>query len=259
MSFPGTLGYDAIDGVIADAEVAPPAHDSHFHERVWRLPRCYFVTDDRRSLPAAPQRTQVGLPERGLVLASLNQSYKLTRPVFAVWLEALQATRGAVLWLLAEDARTRANLRAEAARAGVAAERLIFAGQVSQEEHIARVRCADLALDTMPVGSHTTGADALWGGVPLLTCRGDTLASRVGASLLVAADLPELITESLEGYRDRLLELVAAPARLAGWREHLEQRRDSLPLWDTSGFARDFETLLEEAYAGTLAARGISP
>jgi predicted O-linked N-acetylglucosamine transferase (SPINDLY family) len=259
MSFPGTLGFDAIDGVIADAEVAPPAHDAHFHERVWRLPRCYFVNDDQRGLPAAPLRARVGLPEQGLVLASLNQSYKLTRPVFALWLGALRAAPSAVLWLFADDPRTQARLRTEAVRAGVAAERLIFAATVPQDEHIARIRCADLALDTLPYGSHTTGTDALWGGVPLLSCRGGTFAGRVGASLLVAAGLPELVTESLDAYRERLLELVAAPAQLAAWREHLEQGRKSLPLWDTVGFARDLEALLEDAYIGTIAARQHSP
>lgn len=255
MSFPGTLGYDAIDGVIADAEVAPPLHDAQFHERVWRLPRCYFVTDGGRDLPSAPLRRQLGLPEHGLVLASLNQSYKLTRPVFGIWLQALRSARDAVLWLFADDPRTQANLRAEASRAGVAAERLIFAPAVPQDEHLARIRCADLALDTLPYGSHTTGTDALWAGVPMLTCRGEAFAGRVGASLLIAVGLPDLIAESLEAYRERLLELVAAPAPLAGWREHLEHGRGSLPLWDTRGFARDFETLLEDAYVGTMAAR----
>jgi predicted O-linked N-acetylglucosamine transferase (SPINDLY family) len=255
MSFPGTIGYDAVDGVIADAEVVPVAHELHFHERVWRLPRCYFVTDGSRQVPAAPARTQLGLPEQGLVLASLNQSYKLTRRVFAKWLRALRSAPAAVLWLFADDPRTQANLRAEAARAGIAGERLVFAGTAPQDEHLARIRCADLALDTLPIGSHTTGTDALWGGVPLLTCRGETLAGRVGASLVLAAGMPELVTDSLDAYGDRLLELVADPGRLAGWREHLDRGRASLPLWDTAGFARDFESLLEEAYAGTLAGR----
>jgi protein O-GlcNAc transferase len=259
MSFPGTIGYDAIDGVIADAEVAPAAHAFHFHERVWRLPRCYFVTDGSRHVPAAPTRRQLGLPERGLVLASLNQSYKLTRPVFVQWLKALRSAPDAVLWLLAGDPRTQANLRAEAARAGVAGERLVFAPAVPQDEHLARIRCADLALDTLPVGSHTTGTDALWGGVPMLTCRGETLAGRVGASLVLAAGMPELVTDSLGAYGERLLELVADPAKLAGWREHLDRGRASLPLWDTAGFARDFESLLEDAYAGTLAWRRAAP
>jgi predicted O-linked N-acetylglucosamine transferase (SPINDLY family) len=128
-----------------------------------------------------------------------------------------------------------------------------------QNEHLARIRCADLALDTLPVGSHTTGTDALWGGVPMLTCRGETLAGRVGSSLVLAAGMPELVTDSLDAYGERLLELVADPAELAGWREHLDRGRASLPLWDTSGFARDFESLLEDAYAGTLAWRRADP
>ncbi len=259
MGFPGTLGYDAIDGVIVDAEVVPAAHESHFHERVWRLPRCYFVTDGSRVVPAAPARTQLGLPEQGLVLASLNQSYKLARPVFDRWMRALRSAPAAVLWLFADDPRTQANLRAEAARSGVAGERLVFARTAPQDEHLARIRCADLALDTLPIGSHTTGTDALWGGVPLLTCRGETLAGRVGASLLLAVGMPGFITDSLEAYGERLMELVADPAMLAGRREHLDRGRASLPLWDTAGFARDFESVLEDAYAGTLAQRGAAP
>jgi protein O-GlcNAc transferase len=248
MSFPGTLGFDAIDDVIADAEVVPEGDERFFHERVRRLSRCYYVNDDRRGVPAATLRKMHGLPEDALVLACLNQPHKLRRALFATWLAALRARNDAVLWLLAGSERMQSNLRDEAGLAGVAPERLIFAQRVPQDAHIARLACADLALDTLPYGSHTTGCDALWMGVPMLTCRGSTFAGRVGASLLKAAALPELITDSVDEYGERLLELVAAPARLARYRAHLLSTRERSALFDTAAFTRDFESLLIEIY-----------
>jgi protein O-GlcNAc transferase len=248
MSFPGTLGYDAIDGVIADAEVVPSGEERFFHERVWRLPRCYYVNDDRRGVPAATPRGRHGLPGDALVLACLNQTHKLRRPVFAAWLAALRSRGDAVLWLMAGSDRMQGNLRAEARREGVAPERLIFARPLPQDAHIARLACADLALDTLPYGSHTTGCDALWMGVPMLTCRGATFAGRVGASLLQAVGLPELATDSVEEYGERLLELVAAPTHLGRYRDQLSSRRENSVLFDTAGFTRDFESLLIEIY-----------
>ncbi|HTP45558.1 MAG TPA: O-linked N-acetylglucosamine transferase [Casimicrobiaceae bacterium] len=248
MSFPGTLGYDAIDGVIADNEVIRAGEEAFFHERVWRLPRCYYVNDDRRGLPAPSARSANALPEDALVLACLNMSHKLRRPLFDIWLGALAARPEAVLWLLAGHPRMERNLRAEAERAGVDPARLIFAPALPQEEHIARLGCADLALDTLPYGAHTTGCDALWCAVPMLTCRGSTFAGRVGASLLQASGLTELVTGSLDDYAQALHALAAHPKRLRDYRAFLEATREKNPLFDTAGFTRDWETLLLAAY-----------
>jgi len=248
MSFPGTLGYDAIDSVIADGEVIPPGDEAFFHERVWRLPRCYYVNDSRRGLPVPTPRSANSLPEDALVLACLNQSHKLRRPLFAAWLSALRVRDDVVLWLLAGHPRMQQNLRAEAERAGVDPGRLIFARPVAQDAHIARLGCADLALDTLPYGAHTTGCDALWAGVPMLTCRGATFAGRVGASLLNAAGLPELIADSPEAYAARLLDLVSAPQRLREYGDYLNRTRGTNPLFDTAGFTRDWEALLLAIY-----------
>ncbi len=248
MSFPGTIGYDAVDGIIADAEVVPPGSEADFHERVWRLPRCYYVNDRRRGLPAPSSRRDNGLPEDALVLACLNQSYKLRRPFFSVWMEALRSQSDAVMWLLARHPRAQANLRSEAARNGIDPARLIFARIAPQDAHIARLGCADLAVDTLPYGAHTTGVDALWAGVPMLTCRGETFAGRVGASLLLEAGLPELIADSLDEYRERLLELTADRPTLRRHRAQLERTRDTNPLFDTTAFARDWEALLLAIY-----------
>jgi predicted O-linked N-acetylglucosamine transferase (SPINDLY family) len=244
MSFPGTIGYDAVDGVIADAEVVPPGAEADFHERVWRLPRCYYVNDNRRGLPRASSRRDNGLPDDALVLACLNQSYKLRRPFFAAWMEAVRAQPDGVLWLHAGPPRAQAHLRAETGNSGVDPARLIFARPAAQDTHLARVACADLALDTLPYGAHTTGVDALWAGVPMLTCRGDTFAGRVGASLLLAAGLPDLVANTLDDYRARLLALGADRAGLRGYRAYLEKSRATSPLFDTTAFARDWETLL---------------
>jgi predicted O-linked N-acetylglucosamine transferase (SPINDLY family) len=256
MSFPGTLGYAAIDGVIADAVVIPPGDEAFFHERVWRLPRCYYVNDSRRGLPAPAPRSANALPEDALVLACLNLSHKLRRPLFAAWLSALRVRDDAVLWLLAGHPRMQQNLRNEAERAGVDPGRLIFAPPVAQDAHIARLACADLALDTLPYGAHTTGCDALWTGVPMLTCRGATFAGRVGASLLTAAGLPELIADSPEAYAARLLELVSAPHRVREYRDYLNRTRETDPLFDTAGFTRDWEALLLEIHDSAVRSPG---
>lgn len=255
MSFPGTLGYDAVDGIIADGVVIPEGAEASYHERIWRMPRCYFVNDGRRALPPAAARRDAGLPDDALVFACFNQSYKLSARVFAIWMDAMAHVPNVVLWLLSPGARARANLQACAARAGVDPARLIFAPHVQQEAHIARLRCADLALDTLPYGSHTTGCDALWAGVPLLTCPGQTFASRVGASLLHTAGLPQLVAASLDDYRARLHELASMPEALREHHAFLERTRYDNPLFDTRGFARDWEALLERAYDGTLASR----
>ena len=250
LGFPGTLAYDAVDGFVADAIAAPPGADAEFAETVLRLPVCYQVNDSRRPLPAPTSRNAVGLPDRALVLACFNQTYKLTEPFFAVWLGVMREHPDAVLWLAVPHAAARRNLRAFAAREGVASERLVFAPVVRQHEHVARLQCADLALDVLPYGSHTTGSDALWAGVPLLTCRGSTFAGRVGASLCHAVELPELVTESLADYSDALRHLCADHERLAHYRRHLVTGRTHLPLFDTTTFTRAFERMLEDAANG---------
>jgi predicted O-linked N-acetylglucosamine transferase (SPINDLY family) len=249
LGYPGTLGYDGVDGIVADAEVVPSGNEHCYHERVWRLPRCYQVNDDRRPLPSPTPRAPLGLPDDALVLACFNQTYKLTRPFFAAWLDALRANGNALLWLYVPLPLAQENLRAEAARAGIDPERIRFAPRVGQLAHIARLRAVDLALDTLPYGAHTTGSDALWAGVPLLSCRGTTFAGRVGASLLDAVGLAELTTDSLDAYRTLLLALGSDRERLARYRTYLERERERLPLFDTAGFTRDFEVLLGAAYA----------
>jgi len=248
LGYPGTIGYAAIDGIIADEVVAPPEDDVFFAERVLRLPRCYQVNDSKRALPPPASRASLGLPEDAIVLARFNSPSKLTAEFFAAWMAALSVAPAALLWLYAPGEALQGNLRAAASRHGVDPARLHFATKVGQAEHIARLRCADLALDVLPVGAHTTGSDALWAGLPMLSCRGRTFAGRVGASLLRDAGLAELATDSPESYAATLAALANDRDRLLAYRTHLDQHRRELPLFDTAGFARDFEALLVRAY-----------
>ena len=245
LGFPGTLGYPgAVDAFVADAITAPAGAESEFSEALLRLPVCYQVNDHRRVLPPSARRAEAGLPGDAVVLACLNQPYKLTEPFVTAWLAVLREVPATVLWLAAPHALTQRNLRAAAERAGVASERLVFAPLVPQAAHLARLQCADLALDVLPYGSHTTGSDALFCGVPLLTLRGTTFAGRVGASLCNAVQLPELVADSLVTYTALLANLAADRARLAHLHEHLVRGRGRLPLFDTAGFTRAFEAAL---------------
>ena len=252
MGFPGTLGYDAIDALVADAIVIPPGSERDYHEEILRLPRCYFVTDGGREAPQPAPRTALGLAEDALVLACFNQPYKLSRRFFGVWLEALAHEPSSLLWLLAPDRLAQANLRSEAERGGVDPRRLLFAAKLPQGQHLARLGAADLALDLLPYGSHTTGADALWAGVPLLTCRGDAFAGRVGSSLVQGVGMPELVTASVDAYRATLFTLVADRPRLRALKEQLAESRTSAELFDTEGFTRDWE------YAAALSPQSVS-
>ncbi|MFO1305860.1 MAG: UDP-N-acetylglucosamine-peptide N-acetylglucosaminyltransferase [Burkholderiales bacterium] len=245
LGFPGTLATEGVDGTIVDGIVAPS--DEEFAERALRLPVCYQVNDHKRTLPPAARREELGLPSRGLVLACFNQTYKLTEPFARAWLDALREHDDAVLWLNVPHPLARRNLAAFAEACSVDPARIVFAPMVSQAAHLARLQCADLALDVLPYGSHTTGSDALFAGVPLLTCRGTTFAGRVGASLLHAVELPELVCASMEDYATRLRALCADRAHIAHWRDHLIRGRASLPLFDTPAFTRHFERLLEAA------------
>ena len=247
LGFPGTLGTPAIDAQVADPIVVPAGDDVNYHERVLRMPVCYQVNDRKRPLPPAARRVDAGLPEHGLVLVSFNQTYKLAQPFVDAWLGVLREHVDAVLWLNVPHALARENLRAAARERDVEPERIVFAPFAAQHDHLSRLRCADLALDVLPYGSHTTGSDALWCGVPLLTLTGKTFAGRVGTSLVHAAGLPELAVASFDAYRETLHALAKDRERLAGYKARLERDRDVVPLFDTEAFTRAFEKLLEDA------------
>jgi protein O-GlcNAc transferase len=242
LGYPGTMGAPYIDYIVADRHVIPESSREHYSESVVYLPDCYQVNDRARAIASrTPTRQEVGLPSDGVVFCCFNSTHKITPPVFDVWMRLLRRAEGSVLWLLKDNEAAARNLRREASQRGVAPERLIFAPRMATPEHLARQRLADLFLDTLPYNAHTTASDALWAGLPLLTCTGRTFAARVAASVLQAAGLPELITDSLAEYEERAAKLAHAPAMLAALRSRLALNRDTCPLFDTDRFRRHIE------------------
>ena len=243
LGYAGTMGADFIDYVIADRIVLPFDQQPYYAEKIVHLPDSYLVNDTTKSISSqAPSRAQAGLPERGFVFCCFNNSYKISASVFDAWMRILAAGDGSVLWLSQPAGRAAVNLRAAATARGIDPRRLIFAPRVPQmADHLARHRLADLFLDTLPYNAHTTASDALWAGLPVVTCLGDTFAGRVAASLLNAIGLPELVTSSLGEYEALARKLAADPALLQTIRRKLEQNRQHAPLFDTDRFRRHIE------------------
>lgn len=243
LGFPGTLGAPYMDYILADRIVLPEADRRFYQEKVAWLPHCYQANDDRREIAAhAFTRAECSLPAEGFVFCCFNNAYKITRDVFGSWMRILAAVDGSVLWLLDDSAAAVANLRREASARGIDPDRLVFAGRLPPAEHLARHRCADLFLDTLPYNAHTTASDALWAGLPLLTRRGDTFAGRVAASLLTSLQLPELIAGSADDYECAAIALARQPADLAAIRQKLAVNRLTAPLFATQRLTRDIET-----------------
>ena len=189
-----------------------------------------------------PSRAEAGLPDAGFVFCCFNNNYKITPDVFDVWMRLLQRVTGSVLWLLEDNAVASRNLRLEAEARGVRADRLVFAARMLPPDHLARHRLAELFLDTLPCNAHTTASDALWAGLPVLTCRGHAFPGRVAASLLRAVGLPELITENLADYETLALKLATTPALLADIKSRLARNRTTYPLFDIDRYRRHIES-----------------
>ena len=246
LGFPGSMGARHIDYVLADPFVVPPEQERCYSEKIVRLPDCYFPCDAGRPIaPATPSRAEAGLPETGFVFCCFNSAYKFTPALFDVWMRLLVSVEGAVLWLLGDSEAAMRNLRQEAARRGVAPERLVFSRRLPASEHLARHRLADLLLDTAPCNAHTTASDALWAGLPVLTCPGDAMAARVAGSLLHSIGLPELIAPDLAAYEATALALARDADRLAALKERLVRNRTTTPLFDSGRRRRH----IEQAYA----------
>ncbi len=242
LGYPATMGADFIDYIMVDPLVVPTGQQPFFSERLVHLPGSYQANDSRREIATKPtSRQDWGLPAEGLVLCSFNNSYKISPAFFDVWMRLLRAVQGSVLWLLEANELVKGNLRSEARRRGVDPARLIFAPRVAGAEHLARHRHADLFLDTLPCNAHTTASDALWAGLPLLTCSGNTFAGRVAGSLLTAVGLPELVTASLEEYEWLALSLAQDPRRLIALRQKLQENRDASALFDAPKLTANIE------------------
>jgi predicted O-linked N-acetylglucosamine transferase (SPINDLY family) len=242
LGYAGTTAAPFIDYLIADRVIAPQAEA--FSETLACLPNCFFPSDTSRNLGKVPSRAEAGLPQDGFVFCCFNNNWKITEPVFAIWMRLLTQIPGSVLWLKQAGEKTKANLKQAASDQGIDPDRLIFAKPAPLDIHLARHQLADLFLDTLPYNAHATASDALWAGLPVLTRRGSAFAGRVAASLLTAAGLPELIAQTAEDYEALALALARDPQRLKELRDRLAASRATSPLFDTPRLARDLEILI---------------
>jgi predicted O-linked N-acetylglucosamine transferase (SPINDLY family) len=249
LGFPGTMGADFMDYIIADRVIIGEGDRRHYSEKIAYLPHSYQANDRQRAVAVeATTRASHGLPTEAFVFCCFNSPYKINPHTFDQWMRILKRVEGSVLWLLADNDVVAGNLRREAERRGISGARLVMAAPLALPEHLARHRVADLFLDTHPCGAHTTASDALWAGLPLLTRSGDSFASRVASSLLHAVGLPELVTSTTLEYEDAAVALATDSARLAALRERLDFNRLRTPLFDTEQYARDLERVYQAMY-----------
>ena len=242
LGYPGTMAAPFMDYIVADKVLVLPQQQSHFSEKIAYLPGSYQPNDRQRPLNGRTcTRQTMSLPNLGFVFCSFNATYKITPESFDGWMRILHRVDGSVLWLLEAQPQASHNLRRESERRGIDPARLIFAPLRPHAEHLARQTCADLFLDSFPCNAHTTASDALWSGVPVLTRMGETFASRVGASLLSAVDLPELITTTPVAYEDLAVALALDPQRLLALRNKLDRNRFNTTLFDAASYARNLE------------------
>jgi predicted O-linked N-acetylglucosamine transferase (SPINDLY family) len=248
LGYPGTLGTGVCDYIITDAYMTPLASAADYSESFAYMPHSYQPHGRNGKISTKPSRAEAGLPERGFVFCCFNQSYKLTPAIFDLWCRLLESTPNSVLWLL-HTKQAEGNLRGEALRRGIAMDRLIFAPDLDQAEHLGRLQLADLVLDTAPYGAHTTASDALWAGVPIVTCVGDTFASRVAGSLLHAVGLPELIAADADDYLTMATGLARTRGKLATCKAKLNGNRLTTPLFDVLVYTAALENLYETMWA----------
>lgn len=249
LGYPGTLGSPYVDYLIADAFVVPAEDEKFYSEAIAGLPGCYQANDDKRSTPDSHRtRRDAGLPDDAFVFCAFNRPYKITPDVFDVWMRILRSVPESVLWLLRDSSSVETNLKREAAQRSVDLRRLIFAPRVAHDEHLARHRFADLFLDTWPVCGHTTASDALWAGLPLITCPGRSFISRVSGSLLSAIGLSELIAPNIAAYEASAIALARDPRALAVVRDKLVANRRTHSLFDTVRFCRNLEHAFEKMW-----------
>lgn len=249
LGYPGTMGADYIDYIIGDGILIPEASRRHYAEKVAILPHSYQANDPKRSIADTSfSRSALGLPETGIVFCCFNNSFKILPATFDSWMRILTRVEGSVLWLFEDNSGAADNLRKEAVRLGVKAERLIFATRMSRPEHLARHRAADVFLDTLPYNAHTTASDALWAGLPIVTLMGQSFAGRVAASLLNAVGLPELVTSTPADYEALAVALASDPGRLAALKQKLADHRLVYPLFDLPLFTRHMEAAYTQMF-----------
>ena len=257
LGYPGTLGTDCMDYLVADHTVVPAAERHHYVERMIYLPESYQVNDPSRAVGPPVSRTAAGLPLAGIVFCCFNNAYKIMPAVFDDWMQILRGVPGSILWLLHANETATANLRDAAQSRGVAPDRLLFAPWLPAPEHLARCALADVFLDTLPYNAHTTASDALWSGVPVVTRAGSGFASRVATSLLRTVGLGHLSVASRPAYVQLAVHLAQAPDELAALKRNLAGARAQSSLFDSARYARCLEGAFEEIIAR--ARRGAAP
>jgi predicted O-linked N-acetylglucosamine transferase (SPINDLY family) len=263
LGFPGTMGSinnvsPLFDYIISDNFITPPDATKHYAEQLALLPHCYQANDRKRPIGKSPSRESCNLPEDAFIFCCFNQTFKITPEVFVVWMRLLKATPNGMLWLLDCNQWAKQNLISAAISNGIAAERLIFAPRVCIADHLARHIHANLFLDTQPYNAHTTCSDALWMGLPVLTCVGDTFSSRVAGSLLNATNMIELIAYSLQDYENKALYLANNPKVLLAMKQKLIANKMTSPLFDTDIFARSLENLYQSIWCQYLLKADVS-
>ena len=253
LGYPGTMGADFMDYIVADRHIIPPENQKYFNEKVLYLPNTYMPTDNGRELSERPmKRSDMGLPEDAFVFCCFNNNYKITSSEFDIWMRLLNKVEGSVLWLRSSNQWAELNIKKEAQKRKVDPERIVFAGKVPMDEHLARHRLADLFIDTFIYNAHSTATEALWAGLPIVTKTGQGFAARVAGSLLNAVGLPELVTESEEAYEALALELATNPEHLADIKVKLEANRLTQPLFNTKQYTNHLENGYQQVYQNYL-------
>jgi predicted O-linked N-acetylglucosamine transferase (SPINDLY family) len=243
LGYPGTMGVGYMDYLIADHMLIPEEKQHHYSEKIAYMPNSYQVNVSKRSVSEASLlRHELGLPSTGFVFCCFNNSYKITPSTFTGWMRILNSVEDSVLWLYEKNNKTTKNLIREARKFGINEDRLVFATHMPVEEHLNRIKEADLFIDTLPCNAHTTTSDALRMGLPVLTCMGNSFAARVTASLLNAVNLPELITTTQEQYELLAIELATHPEKLKIIKDKLVDNLSTAPLYDTLLFTRHLES-----------------
>ena len=249
LGYPGTMVAEYIDYIIADRTLIPLQNQQHYSEKVVYLPNSYQANDRQRVIADKVfTKEELNLPNDGFVFCCFNNNFKITPETFDGWMRILKAVEGSVLWLLEDNLTAGINLRKEAQNRGIDPKRLVFANRMKLPEHLARHKAADLFIDTLPYNAHTTASDALWAGLPVLTCMGECFASRVAASLLNAIELPELITTTQEQYVATAIELATNPAKLKEIKQKLERNRLTTALFDSPQFTKHIEAAFTQMY-----------
>ena len=251
LGFPGTTGADFFDYILTDRLVTPEDHVKYYSEHVVHLPHCYLLNDHKAEISDKPiSRRDVGLPEDAFVFCSFSQTYKIEPVMWEVWMGILRSVPGSVLWLSRGNETAQRNLKRQAGARGVDPDRIVFAEVLPKKpQHLARLRLADLFLDTRIYNAHATASDVLWAELPMITLQGSHFASRVASSILTAIGLPELITHDLDEYEALALRLARNPGELAAVGKKLSRNRLAEPLFDTPRFARNLESAYRQMWA----------